>query len=74
MIKNMKATGKILMEVEGDKLIITPSEGLVMTTTMEGNGLVMWIWHPMSGWLIHQDMRGGSTNEAASEGSVGAAD
>lgn len=69
----MRATGKIVMEVEGDRLILTPSEGLVVATTLDGAGIVMWVWHPMSGWLIHQDGRRGSTDEAASEGSIGIA-
>lgn len=67
MDKNMKATGRIVMEVMGDNLVITPSEGLVMTTTMDGAGLVMWVWHPMSGWLVHHDFRGGGTDESGTD-------
>lgn len=66
MDKNMRATGQINVDVQGDRLVLTPTAGLVVVSTVEANGAVLWVWHPLSGWLIHGDMR--RTDESGTEG------
>lgn len=63
MDKNLTTTGKILMEIVDNKLVLEASEGLVMATVMGGSGAVLWFYHPLAGWYIEHDFRGGSTED-----------
>jgi hypothetical protein len=62
--KTLKVGGNAHVAVEGDKLTVTPSGGLIALTVADLDGIVMWMHHPLSGWYIECDMRKSTTTES----------
>lgn len=55
--KTLKISGKVEVAVEGNRLIITATEGLSVANLADTAGNVLWVYHPLSGWYIELDMR-----------------
>lgn len=55
--KTLKVSGKIDVAAEGNRLIITATEGLSVASVADVSGNVLWVFHPLSGWYIELDMR-----------------
>lgn len=70
MQKKIKVTGELSVEVEDNKLVLTASQGAVAVTVMDGNFMNMWMWHPLSGWLIHNQFPVGGKDEPDEVGRI----
>lgn len=56
--KSVTVTGTAAISVTDDsKMVIEPTDGLISITVMDGTGLVLYFWHPLSGWYIEADGR-----------------
>lgn len=56
--KNVTVTGTAAISVTDDgKMAIEPRDGLIFVTVMDATGLVLYFWHPLSGWYIEADGR-----------------
>lgn len=62
--KTLKVGGHAHVEVDEGKLVIAPRGGLISVTIFDLDGIVMWMYHPLSGWYIENDMRNSSQTES----------
>lgn len=64
----MKVGGTVEVSVDGRRLNVEAAGGLVMVSTMDTSGIVMWMWHPLSGWYIERDLRKGAQGAPQDDG------
>jgi hypothetical protein len=55
--KTVKVEGNAKVEIEGDRLIITPEGGLIAIMIADLAGTIAYMHHPLSGWYIEMDLR-----------------
>lgn len=55
--KTVKVGGHAKVEIDGDKLTVTPEGGLIAVTVTDLRGNVIYMHHPLSGWYIEMDLR-----------------
>lgn len=70
MEKKIKLSGKLSTNVQGDMLLVSASEGMVAVNVMDTEYMTLWMWHPLSGWLIHQRFEIGGKDEPNTEGRI----
>lgn len=54
--KTVKVSGKLNIQIDGDKLVITPEDGLASVVTVDENGSKAYFYHPLSGWYVELEM------------------
>lgn len=55
--KTLKVSDKANVSVDGNSLQIEATKGLISVVVADTDGVVMWVYHPLSGWYIERDMR-----------------
>lgn len=50
--KTVKVSGTLDVEFDGDRMILTPRDGLVCVTTLDADWMTVHFHHPLSGWYV----------------------
>lgn len=60
--KTLKVGGELTATADGNRLIIEATGGLSVATLFDTQGIVLWMWHPLSGWYVERDTREGDAD------------